>query len=171
MSTTECQTNQRPAPKALVTIVESWNGQQVTWTARHERKVIATVQQGPDHGMWDSEPLALAIGAHFGIPADRIQTYPHEKQGRFIRKNSDGARLVPRLAEVTLMDDPLATGPEGFFYVTVRNGHKTCALLGPHHTTPTTMPWPTSTAPTSTCARPSRAKGHGSGLTALPACL
>jgi hypothetical protein len=84
--------------RAPITVTETFRGDRVTWTARHNRKVIATVTRGQERGMWDSDPLTVAIGAHFGITADRVHMRP--KPVRFYRKGTDSHRIVPRLAEV-----------------------------------------------------------------------
>lgn len=86
--------------RAEVTIVEDWRGARVTWTARHQRRIIATISQGPQHGMWDSDPLAVAIGAHFGISSPHVLN-DLPRPVRFVRKGrSDDTRIVPRLAVV-----------------------------------------------------------------------
>lgn len=85
--------------RAEVTITERWRGARVTWTARHERKIIAMVEQGPVHGMCDSEPLVVAIGAYFGIPLRSVRG-GNPKPVRFRRKRGDDSRVVPRVAVV-----------------------------------------------------------------------
>lgn len=76
-----------------LTISESWESgatfHRVTWTAREGRTVLTAVSVDMEHGMVDSGVLRSAIAERAGVPEGDI---------RFVRKRSDAARVVPRLA-------------------------------------------------------------------------
>ena len=88
--------DRRDEPMDL-TITEHWNGaKSVQWTARSGRRVVARAVCPMEYGMVDSDQLRVAISVALDVPLGAV---------RFIRKRSDGHRVVPRLA--TVVDDRL----------------------------------------------------------------